>query len=376
MNLLILGYELPPIGGGTGRSLWHLLQAWPRDAGWEIEVWTAAPPVREPRPLPPFVHLEEFSCWKGDLHYWRVHEMALLLWKAWRKSLDDSYIPDAILVWGAWPLAPLLLSSLGVTPSIIALRGSDVPGFNPRTTGAFWKHLAASIWSRAAMVTANSPSLVTMAKHTARNTPMEVIPNGVIIPEGTTIRSLPVDFIEGKRPFRVLSVSRLIPRKRLEWLVEAMSIIPPDARSSLEVTIAGDGPERYRLETMVQELDLGARFHFPGVVSNDRMNRLYRDSDLFVHTSMAEGLSNALLEAMASGLPCLCAEPTGFEDLDGAVIPVGSVGKLASNILSMMTNPEAYSEFSFASLAAASHYTWESVAYRYIDLLSGLGKRS
>jgi glycosyltransferase involved in cell wall biosynthesis len=155
-----------------------------------------------------------------------------------------------------------------------------------------------------------------------------------------------------------------------------MSIVPPDARSSLEVTIAGEGPERYRLETMVRELDLNARFHLPGVVSSDQMNRLYRDSDLFVHTSMAEGLSNALLEAMASGLPCLCAEPTGFEDLDGAVIPVGSAGKLATNILSMMASPESYAEFSFASLAAASHYTWESVANRYIELLNGLGKRS
>ena len=362
MKLLILGYELPPIGGGTGRSLWHLLQAWPQKSGWEIEVWTAAPPVRIPRGLPSFVRIVEFSCLKKDLHYWRVHEMALVLWKAWRRSLDDSCYPDAILVWGAWPLAPLLLGSLGDIPAILALRGSDVPGFNPRTSGLFWRYLAASIWKRASVVTANSPSLVKLARKTARNTPIEVIPNGVIIPEGTTIRCLPAEITERKRPFRILSVSRLIPRKRIEWLIEAVSLIPADTRQFLEVTIAGDGPERYRLEAMVQEMDLVSRIHFVGVVSNDQLAQLYRDADIFVHTSRAEGLSNAMLEAMANGLPCVCAEPTGFADLDHALVAAPGVAQMAKFFLALSVSPDAYTEFSEASLEAVSQYTWESVA--------------
>ncbi len=376
MNLLILGYELPPIGGGTGRSLWHLLQAWPWDSGWEIDIWTAAPPVSVQHGFPSFVRVMEFSCLKRDLHYWRAHEMALLLWKTWRKSLDDSHYPDAVLVWGAWPLAPLLLSSLGDVPSILSLRGSDVPGFNPRTSGPLWRFLASSIWNRASVLTANSPALAKLAKKTARRIPIEVIPNGVVIPEGTTVRDLPADFMEGRRPFRILSVSRLIPRKRVEWLIEAVSVIPPNLRQILDVIIAGDGPERYRLEAMVQELDLVNRIHFSGAVSNDRLNQLYRDADLYAHTSMAEGLSNALLEAMATGLPCICAEPTGFADLDAAILPAESTGKLAQQLLAIMASPEAYSEFSLASLKAVSQYTWEPVANRYVELLNSLIKRT
>ncbi len=369
MKLLILGYELPPIGGGTGRSLWNLLQAWPQNSGWEIEVWTAAPPERTPRSLPPFIRVVEFSCLKKDLHYWRAQEMALLLWKAWRKSLDDSHYPDVILVWGAWPLAPLLLGSLGEIPAILALRGSDVPGFNSRTSGLFWRYLAASVWNRAAVVTANSPALAKLAGKTARSTPIEVIPNGVIIPAGTKIRGFPAEVIERKRPLRILAVSRLIPRKRIEWIIEAINMIPPNTRYPLEVTIAGDGPERYRLEAMVQEMDLASRIHFLGVVSNDQLALLYRDADIFVHTSQAEGLSNALLEAMANGLPCLCAEPTGFDDLDHALVATPGVATMAKFILALSVSPDAYLEFSESSLKAVSRYTWKSVASRYIGLI-------
>ncbi len=376
MNLLILGYELPPIGGGTGRSLFHLLQAWPRTSGWEIEVWTAAAPGRLQPSYPPFVHVTEFFCLKRDLHYWRVHEMALLLWRIWRKSLDDSRRPDAVLVWGAWPLAPLLLGSLGDIPSIIALRGSDVPGFNPRTSGFFWRHLAASIWNHATVVTANSPMLAQMAKRTDRETPIEVIPNGVLMPVWGAPRNLPADFIEGRRPFRILAVSRLISRKRIDWLVEAVSIMPPEIRRVVEVTIAGDGPERYRLETMVQELGLLSQFHFLGAVPDEQMAQLYRDADIFAHPSMAEGLSNALLEAMANGLPCLCAERTGFADLDRVLVPATGVGKLAQLVLALISSPDAYLEFSEASLEVASQYTWEAVAARYTDLLDSLTQRT
>ena len=270
--------------------------------------------------------------------------MALLLWKTWRKSLDDSSYPDAVLVWGAWPLAPLLLSSLGDVPSILSLRGSDVPGFNPRTSGPLWKFLASSIWNRASVVTANSPALAKLAKKTARSIPIEVIPNGVVIPEETTVRDLPVDFMEGRRPFRILSVSRLIPRKRVEWLIEAVSVIPPNLRQILDVIIAGDGPERYRLEAMVQELDLVNRIHFSGVVSNDRLKQLYRDADLYAHTSMAEGLSNALLEAMATGLPIVASRVGGIPEYVGEnstsfLVPPGAPAPLAEALLKLISDP-------------------------------------
>ena len=302
--------------------------------------------------------------------------MALLLWKAWRKSLDDSPDPDAVLVWGAWPLAPLLWGRLGEIPSIIALRGSDVPGFNPRTSGTFWKCVAVPTWLRARLVTANSPSLARLARQNAPGISIEIIPNGVTLPLGAESRSMPVEFLEGCRPLRLLSASRLIPRKRVEWLIEALSVIPIDMRRLIEINIAGDGPERYRLETMVQELDLSAQVHFLSVVAPESMSGLYRQSDLFVHASMAEGLSNALLEAMAAGLPCLCAEPTGFPDLDGAVCAFENAGILARRIIEMMASPDVYVSFSQASLEAASHYSWESTAARYAGLLQTLIQRS
>jgi glycosyltransferase involved in cell wall biosynthesis len=386
MKLLVLGYELPPIGGGTGQSLQHLLNALSQAVQWEIEVWTAASPVAMVRKFPSHVRIIEFSCGKRDLHYWRSGEMAWLLWKTWRQTLGDSPLPDVILVWGGLPLAPLLLGSLGQVPTVIALRGSDVPGFNPRTSGLLWSSFSKMVWQKAACLTTNSPALARMVKkmiaiegwdglRTVPDFPrLEVIPNGVISLPSTRQSPSPLSW-GSHHHFTLLCVSRLIPRKRIAWVIEALAMLPGEIRSRTNLKIVGEGPERYRLEAMVAELDLASRVTFLGLVPPQEMPNLYLTSDLLVHPSSAEGLSNAVMESLASGMPVLCTEPTGFQDLDEVLLAAKSIQHLAQQIETVLSQPEWYLQLSEKGRAVASRYTWEHTARRYVDLLESLVRK-
>lgn len=363
-RLLILGYELPPVGGGSGHALAELLRAWSAITEWDIEVWTASPPHPHTSIVLPGCTIRTFSCSKKELHFWRSTESALLLWATWRKTLGDTPFPDALLVWGGWPLGVLLLSSLGQVPSVLALRGSDVPGFNPRTSSAFWKGLSRLVWNKATCLTANSLGLAQLAGRTAHERKIQVIPNGV----GRQFLEIPLvrpDPHETGNPFRILCVSRLVRRKRVEWLVEALAQIHPEIRRDIRLDVIGDGPEKVRLDTMIQELGLTPQITLHGVVPAEQMPRLYTQAHLYVQPSQAEGMSNALLEAMASGLPCLVAEATGFGDLDEALGRIDSARGLAKRILSLHDNHEDRLYMGEQARHVASGYAWSDVARAY-----------
>ena len=365
MKVLVLGYEYPPVGGGTAQALQRLLEAWSIEPDLEVELWTAAPPKGVVREFPRHVSAREFPCGKKRLHFWSAREQFRLLWKAYRRTLGDDPWPDVLLVWGGWPLGLLLLGAFGQIPSVVALRGSDVPGFNPRTSGPVWRKLARLVWKRADCVTANSPALRRLARKAGCRHSIEVIPNGVNLLGTDCWRGGGRDLSQLKTPRQILAVNRLVPRKQVDWILQAVGALSPDPDLSLELKVAGSGPERVRLETIACELDISDKVSFLGEVPPEEMANLYARGDLFVLASRAEGLSNALLEAMSYGLPCLSATKTGFDDIDQAVVEFDSPGKLARRIRRLLTDPDLYLERSLACLEAASHYSWEKVAERY-----------
>ncbi|WP_406696573.1 glycosyltransferase family 4 protein [Singulisphaera sp. Ch08] len=112
---------------------------------------------------------------------------------------------------------------------------------------------------------------------------------------------------------RVMFTGRLHPQKNLMRLLDAWPAVAK--LTSANLILVGQGPEHDRLKARVAELGIADRVQFAGAV-NDPADIL-RAADLFVLPSVAEGMSNSLLEAMATALPCVASGIGGNVDLIG-----------------------------------------------------------
>src|SRR5204862_5051696 len=97
-------------------------------------------------------------------------------------------------------------------------------------------------------------------------------------------------------PPRAVFTGRLHPQKDLDVLLDAWPAVARATGAGL--VLVGQGPERERLEGRARELGLGGRVHFAGAVAD--VADALRAADVFVLPSVAEGMSNSLLEAMAT----------------------------------------------------------------------------
>lgn len=168
----------------------------------------------------------------------------------------------------------------------------------------------------------------------------QVIPNAVDWPLADAEPALSATRPEGR--YRLLAVGRLHPVKGFSCLLRAFAPLA-GLFPEWDLTILGEGTERAALEALRDELGLRDRVNLPGRVGN--IGAWYAASDLYVLSSVAEGLSNTLLEAMASGLPCVAFDcDTGPREIirdgiDGVLVrPVQDAEALAARLSELMAD--------------------------------------
>ena len=122
---------------------------------------------------------------------------------------------------------------------------------------------------------------------------VHVIPNGIEIPaeEGRQSRN-------GLVHFERLEMGRLDGDKAVDQTIRAFAALSADAPAHL--TILGDGPRRRELEALSRRLGQDRRIAFPGAVAD--VTPYLNEADVYLSTSLSEGMSNALLEAMSRGV--------------------------------------------------------------------------
>ena len=176
-------------------------------------------------------------------------------------------------------------------------------------------------------------------------------------------RYLPED---GK--WRLFQACRLIPKKGLETTLKAFAIFQgyfPEAR----LTIAGEGPLAEQLQGLAEALGIAGRVSMPGFVSQAKLRDLYYQSHLFLHPSVTgpdgnhEGVPNAILEAMATGLPVAATWHGGIPEAvrqgkTGVLVPEGADEELAAAMLEVAADADAYEALS-ANAARSVAENWE-----------------
>lgn len=151
------------------------------------------------------------------------------------------------------------------------------------------------------------------------------------------------EFKSAEETVNVLYVGRLAAQKSLPVLLEAFAQAL-QACPWLRLTLVGDGGERAALEAISRELGLTGLVTFSGAQGDVRP--YLKAADLFVLPSTAEGISNALLEAMSSGLACLATSVGGNADvLDqgrcGVLLPEGDVPAWSAALSRLGSDREA-----------------------------------
>lgn len=154
------------------------------------------------------------------------------------------------------------------------------------------------------------------------------------VPERERQRPLLGDFAPSDT-LLIGTIGRLDAVKDQAGLITAFKLLrdsSPDSGARLRLVIVGDGPERQRLEQQIAGLDLGDQVRLLG--NREDVAALLAEWDLFVLSSVAEGMPNAVLEAMASGLPVVATRVGGVPEVvadgvTGALVPARDPEALA-----------------------------------------------
>lgn len=338
VKVLMLNYEYPPLGGGGSNACKYILKEFAKK-DLTVDLVTSSPSgTFETEKIGDTVSIYKLPVNKKNIHYWTQREIMTYSLRAHKfiKELLKENDYDLCHAFFGIPCGAIAYQFRKKMPYIVSLRGSDVPGFNKRfgIQYVFLTPIIKRVWKNAGAVVANSEGLRELALESSPDQEIGVIHNGIDISEfepsfGT------------HDVLKVLCVSRLIERKGVRFLIEAIGRLKNER---VELTLIGDGNCEEELKELANGLGVSDRVMFKGYVNHDSIGEIYRNSDLFVLPSQNEGMSNALLEAMASGLPVIVTDTGGTSELldgNGVVVPMGDSDAIAQGVRGLMDDQEA-----------------------------------
>jgi GalNAc-alpha-(1->4)-GalNAc-alpha-(1->3)-diNAcBac-PP-undecaprenol alpha-1,4-N-acetyl-D-galactosaminyltransferase len=171
-----------------------------------------------------------------------------------------------------------------------------------------------------------------------------------------------------------VAAGRLVLQKDFRTLIYAYSLVRGNKdMDKTNLVILGEGERRKELEKLVCELGLEENVFLPGVVENPFS--CFAHAGVFVLSSRYEGLGNVFLEAMTSGCPVVSTDcPYGpgeiiIDGVNGLLVPVGDVERLAEAMKYMMTNSRSVDEFVIRAKETVSSLHVSNVANKWLALL-------
>lgn len=371
MHILIVNSEYPPIGGGAGNASANLARCL-KSLGYEVTVLTAHfhdQPMSEVRDgvtvnrIPALRRLQDRSGAFEQLAFIISASFWVLNWFRRLKPtvvLAFFGVPSGAVAW--------ILKKRFRVPYIVSLRGGDVPGFRPYDFKTFHKLLGPFlrvIWHDASAVVANSHGLRDLALAFDPNTEIPIIPNGV---DGNLYRT---EMHDWSYP-HLLSVGRVVHQKGLDLGLRALAQLKD---LDWKWRIVGDGPQMDFLKNLADQLAVGDRVTFLGWQAREDLLKWYHRSNLFLFPSRHEGMPNAVLEAMANGLPVVATRIAGNEELivddaTGVLVDAEDVDSLRDGLRKLLVNEALREKMGRASrLRVEEEYSWEKVAHEYSQIL-------
>ncbi len=374
---LLLGYDFPPIGGGISRWMDQLARHYP---GGALVVSTGAAPGAAEADATLPVPVDRVAVPSGRLRTLPG------LWRWSRRVVELADRHGIRFTWcgnlrpAAYP-ARWLRARRGIPYGVMVYGGDLLTLLEQVARSPRKRKVARALLGDAEVVVAISRWSAERVKDLAAA--LELPGGGpmveVVHPGTDPARFHPgVDASAARAEYGLeggpwlLTVARLVPHKGVDVTLEALARLAP-SRAGLRYAVAGEGPDRERLEARAAELGVADRVRFLGAVPEDLLPGLYAAADLYVGLSReegreVEGFGISFVEASASGLPVVAGRAGGVPDAvrdgeTGILVDPRDPGAAAAAIRRILEEPALGHRLGETGRRAAeTMYNWDRVA--------------
>ena len=262
----------------------------------------------------------------------------------------------------------------GMRPFLLSVWGTDVleaPELTP-----FHRWLTRYALSRADCITATGLHLATeTTRYTPRAAPVTVVPYGVDLARFTPVPR------EGHGSIVIGAASRLGPEKGLSYLIETFSILRGRYGGRVTLRIAGEGPERKKLEAQIAKLGLQDSVELLGWLDHNALPAFLQTLDVFALPSTWEGFGVSAIEASAMELPVVASNIHGIPDavrdgFTGLLVPAADPASLADALRRLIEDPALRRRLGKAGREyVATQYDWSENAAQMTRIYERLARR-
>ncbi|WP_410813849.1 glycosyltransferase family 4 protein [Micromonospora sp. 067-2] len=270
-------------------------------------------------------------------------------------------------------LAVLRAARAAGLPAVVSVQGGD--GHWVGTCCDTHRDLVRAVFRHAPALLIGSPSFAAevSARHGIDPSRFTVVPGATDAERFAPARPL------GRigEPVVLLYHGRVDARKGVLDLLDAVAGLRAQG-VPVRLVISGIGPDLELTAARVAELGLAADVDLLGMVGYDRAHEVYAGADIFVSPTYAEGFSNTILEAMATGLPVVSTDVVGVRDCvrpeeNGLLVPAGNAEALGRAVRRLIDDPALRRRLAVqARRDVEERWSWPVVAGQITDVYQGL----
>lgn len=283
---------------------------------------------------------------------WHIKRLVSLR-KAIKKSKADTIIS---FIWDT--NLKVILSTIGMRKKIIISERADPAAYYQKLSFRFGRKY---IYPKADAIVFQTDEAKSYYLKTSRQKQVVIVNPVERAPE-----------FEGKRDKRIVAVGRLTEQKNYKLLIDAFFMFYQSHKDYI-LEIYGSGPKDGELKAYVKELDLESAVIFKGYATDVKEKIL--SAGVYVNSSDYEGISNAMLEALAMGIPSVCTDcPVGGaravieNGINGILVPVNNKEALVDAVCRLVDDSELSKSISTKARLIGDKYSAEHIANEWIAL--------